>query len=125
MEDRIFSTSRESVDYCVRYMEHLFRVLLEDRNEEWVQEELREFHAFIAKHRNSYDLSLGLDARDQEFLYGLAYALFRHRMIDYPYNLNLDLSILPSFPQLVKMTLDEVANLFPKPYVKVYREATA
>lgn len=123
MEDRIFSPSRESVDYCVRYMERLFHALLEDRNEEWAQEEVNNFHEFVASHKDPVDMALGIDERDQGFLYGLAYALFRHGMTEYPYK--VDLSVLPAFPQLVQMGLSEVADLFPKSYVEIYRQATA
>ena len=121
MTDTIFTPSRQSVEYCVRYMERLFHVLLEDRREEWVKEELDKFHEFIASHEDPVDMALAIDDRDQEFFYGLAYVLFKHEMGEYSYQ--VDLSVLPRFQELVQMPLDSVADLFPAPYVKTYREA--
>lgn len=68
-------------------------------------------------------MALGMDERDFDFLYGLGFVLFKHGMMEYPYE--LDLSVLPGFYDLVQMSLDEVADLFPAPYVKMYREAMA
>ena len=123
MVDQIFSSSRESLVYCVKYMERLFHALLENRNEELVREEVDKFHEFVASHRDPVDMALGIDERDLKFFYDFAYLLFRHEMVEYPYK--LDLSVLPPFHQLVKMDLGEVADLLPKPYVKMYREVTA
>nr|DAR75722.1 MAG TPA: hypothetical protein [Caudoviricetes sp.] len=123
MTDTIFTPSRAAVEYCVRYTEHLFHALLEDRSEGFVRENVEKFHEFVASHDDPIDIALSVDARDLDFFYGLAFVLFRHGMGEYPYE--VDLQILPSFSELVQMPLDEVAGLFPPPYTKVYREAMA
>ena len=54
MIDEIFTPRRESVDYCVRYMEQVFHALLEDRHEPWVLEKVNKFHDFIDSHEDPY-----------------------------------------------------------------------
>ena len=123
MTDTIFTSSRAAIDYCVEYMEHLFHAILEDRNEGWVLEEVDAFHDFVDAHEDPVDMAAAIDERDLEFFYKLAFVLFKHGIGEYPYE--VDLSVLPEFYDLVQMDLDDIAGLFPAPYVKTYREAMA
>ena len=108
----------EHVDYAVRYMHHLFAVLFEDRNKEWVNESMERFNSFISEYpQDPIDIAAVLDKRDTQFIYQTA---FREFSEDVDYKYDIDLSILPDFYELVKMDLREIADLFTVPYVEMY-----
>ena len=104
-------------DYCHQYLVRLFHAIFEDRSVDWCREEIRRFEEFRAgDDPREYEV----DEIDQDFIYESALRTFMHD-VDYLYM--IDMSLLPDFYQLCRMSLQEVADLFPHAYTQMFREA--